>query len=1068
MKQNYATKVPFTISFNSLRKRSSAILMLMTFGVLKLSSQSYTFTPAGATGSLGPTQLQVSNAYLSTNLNGSVVSTGGIQSFTIPTGGNYRVSARGAQGAGANGGFAALMEGDFTFATNDVIRIVVGQAGVIGAGEPFACGGGGGSYVLKGSGNLVANILVIAGGGGGSPGTYSISRNANTGTSGNWGAGAANTDGAPGVNGNGGNRSKSSGTDRGAGGGGFFTDGQSIAQTVGRAVGGSAFVNGSNGGSHNDTGAPGGFGGGGAVWTTGFRGGGGGGGYSGGGGGQTDAVANTHCGGGGGSFNAGTNQANSISTATGDGIVVITSLCNLTMVNASTAGPGPICNGGSATLTSNGISNYSWSNGAVTSSIVVSPTVTTQYTLTAMSPLNCTTSAVITVTVIDGTPTVSAVTSNSAICAGATVTLTASGAATYTWSNGVTNAVTYTPTSTNIYTVTGSNACGSASTTVGVTVNTSPAVIATVSSPTVCNGGSVTFTSSGNATNYTWSHGIVSGTPYFPTGTGTYTLLGTANGCSSVSVIGVTVLVTPTIPPAVTPTAICVGATATLSSSGASSYVWTPGSNPNSSTLAVSPPISTTYTLVRSNGLCSSTMTVNLVVNPLPLVNASANPPQICAGQGVNISVIGPITNTWLPGGFTAASVTLFPNSPTCYTVTGSNGNCTATAAVCVTVNPTPPLTITTPTNTICEGQSIVLTAGGALTYTWLPSGLSNTLETVSPLATSLFTLTGTNSYSCTNSITQLILVNAAGNISVSPSSSYICNGGNALFTIANPSPNVVYSWSSGQIGTSIPVTPTVTTNYTVTGTNTITGCAASNSIAMAVYISTFSVNSPTAICIGETAAMSASGAATSFSWSANGGTVAPSVTVAPVLNTTYYVTGTNASCSNTLAVPIVVNPLPNVTATTAKPQICKFEIATVSGAGATTYSWDTGANTQVLTFTLTVTTTYTVTGTDTKGCSKKATVTQFVATCLGIGENEDSGSGVNIYPNPNNGTFVVRSDEKITLNIVNTLGQLITIIDLTDGNNREVTVDKLPAGIYFIRSTAGSQKINTKIVVER
>jgi len=67
-------------------------------------SRSYTFTPAGATGSLGPTQTQVNNAYTLTNLQGSVNVTNGIQSFTIPSTGLYRVSALGVQGGGSGGG----------------------------------------------------------------------------------------------------------------------------------------------------------------------------------------------------------------------------------------------------------------------------------------------------------------------------------------------------------------------------------------------------------------------------------------------------------------------------------------------------------------------------------------------------------------------------------------------------------------------------------------------------------------------------------------------------------------------------------------------------------------------------------------------------------------------------------------------------------------------------------------------------------------------------------------------------------------------------------------------------
>lgn len=1071
MKYNY----PTILFFKKVSAKISRNLLLLLFVLTTTfcyTQVTYTFVAAGATGSLGPTQLQLNTAYFGTNLQGAVVSNNGIQSWTVPVAGNYRVYARGGQGAGANGGYAAIMQGDFTFAANDVIRVVVGQVGGSQPGEPNACGGGGGSFVLKGAGNLVSNILVIAGGGGGSPATYSISRHANTGTSGNWGAGVNNTDGAPGINGNGGNKSVfNNDQDRGAGGGGFFTDGQSILQPgfLGAAQGGTAFLNGCYGGSHNTTGADGGFGGGGAVWTTGYRAGGGGGGYSGGGGGQTNTNTNTQCGGGGGSFNSGINQVNSIGTATGDGIVIITALCNISMINASSTGPGPICSGNSATLTSNAIGNYVWSNGGNTATIVVSPTVTTSYTLTAVSPNLCTASSVITVTVDTNTPTVSVVASNASVCAGKTVTLTASGANSYTWTGGVTNAVTFTPLATSGYTVTGANACASSTAAVTVSVNPSPAVVAGVTSPTVCNGSSVTFTSGGNATAYTWSHGVLNNVPYIPAVTADYTVVGSsANNCTTSVVVSVTVLVTPTIVPVATPTSICVGQTAILSAVGATGYTWTPGTNPNTSTLSVSPPGPTTYTLFRTNGLCSNTSTVYLMVNPLPLVNASGTPNQICAGTGVNLNVLGAISYTWLPGGFTTANFTLFPNNSTCYTVTGSNGSCTATSAVCVTVNPTPVITINSSTNTICQGQSLTLTAGGGLTYTWQPMNTGNLTEIVSPSTTTIITLMGSNSFNCIGSASQLILVNQAGSVSVGSSAPYICNGGSAMLSIGNPSPNVVYSWSGGQTGTSIPVSPTITTNYTVTGTNTITGCAANNTVALSVYISTFSVVNPTAICKGQTATLSASGAATSYSWNVSGGVIAPTVTVAPVLTSTYYVTGVNGSCSNSATVPVIVNPLPNVTAVVAKSQICRFETATITGGGASTYTWDTGSNSPVLTFTLSGTTTYTLTGTDNNGCSKTTTVTQFVATCIGIDEAGELEESINIYPNPNAGAFIVSSELAVSLRLVNALGQEILTIQISENEKRVVTVEGLPAGIYFISGQTGDRKINRKIVVER
>jgi len=436
-------------------------------------------------------------------------------------------------------------------------------------------------------------------------------------------------------------------------------------------------------------------------------------------------------------------------------------------------------------------------------------------------------------------------------------------------------------------------------------------------------------------------------------------------------------------------------------------------------------------------------------------------------GTGVNLLVVGPITNTWLPGGFTASNFTLYPNFSQNYTVTGSNGNCTATAIVTVVVNPTPTLSISSSTTTICQGNNITLTAGGAQTYTWLPSGGTNITELISPPTTTIITLQGTNTFSCTTTKTQLIIVNALPNMSLTSSLPYVCAGNTAVLTIASQSANVVYNWSTGQNGPNISVSPVVTTNYFATGTNSITGCVNTNTITLAVYISTFTAISSTAICKGETVTLTASGAAPSYSWT--GGIMSPSIAVSPLVNTTYYVTGLNVSCSNTQAITVTVNPLPNVTASVAKSQICKFEIATISGNGATTYSWNTGVTSQVLTFTLGVTTTYTLTGTDNNGCSKTTTVTQFVATCIGLDEAKAAGEPVlNVYPNPKHGQFVIRADAAMTLFMSNALGQVVETILLSPNNKNEVTVSNLPTGIYFISGQSNGKKLSRKIVVDR
>ncbi len=283
-----------------------------------------TFTSGNNNGPTGPSLTQARAGLTGTgtdawkNNTEFFNTTNGIQLWTVPANGTYTIEAWGAQGGGSNGGLGARMRGDFELTEGEIIRIIAGQRGNNGNSvDQNSQGGGGGSFVVRTPFNTNPSILVIAGGGGGSQGTYSASRNAPTGTSGNNGVGVS-ASGAGGTGGNGG-----AGTSRAGGGGGFFTNGASASGTNGQ--GGVAFVNGGQGGIPT-TGGEGGFGGGAATWQTGFRGSGGGGGYSGGGGATQSANTTNHSGGGGGSFNSGTNQSNSAGVRTGPGQVQVTLL----------------------------------------------------------------------------------------------------------------------------------------------------------------------------------------------------------------------------------------------------------------------------------------------------------------------------------------------------------------------------------------------------------------------------------------------------------------------------------------------------------------------------------------------------------------------------------------------------------------------------------------------------------------------------------------------------------------------------------------------------------------------
>ena len=125
------------------------------------------FTNLNATGRYGPTTL--GSHYTGQDHDGQVTLSSGIQQWTVPYTGDYRIEAVGAAGGydGATNnpqyrGRGARMIGTFRLKEDEVIQILVGQEGGINKMDKSS-GGGGGTFLVKGT----DTPLIIAGGGGG-------------------------------------------------------------------------------------------------------------------------------------------------------------------------------------------------------------------------------------------------------------------------------------------------------------------------------------------------------------------------------------------------------------------------------------------------------------------------------------------------------------------------------------------------------------------------------------------------------------------------------------------------------------------------------------------------------------------------------------------------------------------------------------------------------------------------------------------------------------------------------------------------------------------------------------
>lgn len=493
----------------------------------------------------------------------------------------------------------------------------------------------------------------------------------------------------------------------------------------------------------------------------------------------------------------------------------------LMAVSNPTAG----CTGVPVTFTNTtfGAAGYTWTANPATA-VISAPNGTNTnitfpsagiYTIT-LSANNGTVLASLTKTIsVAIQPTVGLVTTTTNICSGTTVTLTASGASTYGWSNNATtSSITVTPSVTTTYTVNGYNATCTQQQVSIINVTTTPNV--GVPNQTICASGTATLNASG-ATTYSWSTGSTSNPLIVTPSTNTvYTVIGFNNSCTNTKTVSVTIGSSITIVPSATTPTICAGGTVGLSATGATTYTWLPG-NLNTSSINVTPASSTTYTINGTNSGCNGTATISVNIISAPALVLTPNTSSVCAGGSSTINATGYATYTWMPGNLTGSSKTFTPAATQVYTVSGKLGNCNGTSNATISVVNFPTVGVTGG-SVICAGNSATLTANGAGTYSW-SSGPTNAQVILTPANNATYVVTGFNS-NCSNSIAVSVSVNPNPTLAVSSSSNPICLGDGANLTASGAN---TFSWSQGGTFPTTFVTPSITVTYSVTGTTN--GC---------------------------------------------------------------------------------------------------------------------------------------------------------------------------------------------------------------------------------------------------
>jgi hypothetical protein len=632
-----------------------------------------------------------------------------------------------------------------------------------------------------------------------------------------------------------------------------------------------------------------------------------------------------------------------------------------------------ICLGDSYTLTAGGANTYSWNTGSNSNSIVVTPTVGTCYSYSATGANGCNNYITACVAVNYITPTITTLAGNYTLCNASSINLGQSinqcCGLTYSVNNQpINNPNFYLPSSSGTHTLSVQNGCAVTQATFIVNILATPTV--TILAPdSACKNSVVTITLSG-ATNYVYS--TLSGNYNTSNSINSFSLTNSqtimaygsyTNGCYS-AVPSPTYFIKALPPPTMTITplssSVCAGSPLTLSVSlSAASFSWSTGSFANAITFT---PTSNTVVSVSSTGTngCSGSISKTIAAIPIPTLTAYASPTAICIGNASNIFCNGANSYTW-SNSFIGNSQTVTPTANTLYSVTGYSVNnpCPAIQTINVVVNPLPTPGFSQSQYSVCYGQTAAITVTGAANYN-VGLGPICTFNVFNALNTGTYNVIGYSVANCTQVATTTL--NVFPNPTVSVISVTSCAGNSATLT-ANGANS--YTWSTGAFTNTTSVNPITTTIYTVTGA-TSNNCLDTQTGQVLVFFSPnlIATASPTAICMGNSIYLSASGANT-YTWS--NGSNSNAFNITPLAGSIYSVSGTIGNCTATKTLAIVVNS--NTTTAVTSTVVCFGSSVDLYASGATTYSWSTGASTPSINVTPPVNVSYSVTGTDINGC---------------------------------------------------------------------------------------------------
>lgn len=505
---------------------------------------------------------------------------------------------------------------------------------------------------------------------------------------------------------------------------------------------------------------------------------------------------------------------------------------------------------------------------------------------------------------------------------------------------------------------------------------------------------------------------------------------------------------------------------------GAPSFAVTAGALPPGLTLSAPGTISGTPTATGTfnftvtamdNSGCTGSQAYSITVVCPPNVTSLAAFPELCNNSGLYTLVEGSPAGGEYSG--TGVSSGQFNPASLSQTITYSYTDpygCFHSSSSVITVHEAPIVNLSA-FDTVCSNAGMItLTGGTPAGGGWIGTSVSG--DQFDPaMGSQLITYTYTDTNTCTQSAMGVLTVNAAPVVTLDVFDSVCSNAG--LITLSGGSP-AGGSWSGVAVSGDQfdPSLGSQMITYSYTDTNACSANASQTLVVNTAPVVTAMADTNT-VCAGGAVVFTASGAL-NYTWS-NGAT--NGVPFAADSSGTYTVTGTDEhQCSATASVNLSVLPILNVTASAQDTFVCLDDAevsliglphgGTWTGAGVSDTSFNpsiAGAGTHALIYTYE----------NINFCTSPDTVYITVDPCYGIMEH-NAGLSVLIYPDPNDGHFILESDQKTSVTIVDFSGRMIFSQVLDRGKNN-MDISRFSAGIYTIIAKS-DQSVRTLRMIKK